>query len=302
MAKQYIEKSNGEKVFDFINVFFLVLFSFIMFYPLLYVFSVSISDPRAVTLGQVVLYPVGFSLKAYEITVTSGDLWLAYRNTIIYVVLGTFLVLLLNTMAAYPLSRKDFFGRRAVLIYFSITMFIHGGLIPTYLLINKLGMIDTIWVMVVPTSVSAWNIIIFRTNFQNIPDALAESVEIDGGTVFQIYTRIVLPLSKPIIATIALFTVVAIWNDFFKALIYINKRNLIPLQNYLRGLIVNSNSAGIDDNDAFLRYNLTGADTIGLVESIKMAAIIVSLGPILAAYPFVQKYFVKGALVGSIKG
>ncbi|MDW7656889.1 MAG: carbohydrate ABC transporter permease [Bacillota bacterium] len=302
MSNLYIKKTPGEKAFDFINIFALILFSFTMLYPLVYVFSVSISDPRAVSLGQVVLFPVGFDLTAYKIIALNKYLWQSYRNTILYVVLGTVFVLLLNTMAAYPLSRKDFYGKKILTIYFTITMFFGGGLIPTYLLINALGMLDTVWVMVLPGAVGAWSIIIFRTNFKNIPDSMIESVEIDGGNAFQIFIRIILPLSKPILATIALFSVVDIWNEYFNGLIYLSKRDLIPLQNYLRSLIVTSNFEDFSRDPVYMRAGLDQVATGGLAEAIKMAAIIVSLGPILLAYPFIQKYFVKGTLVGSIKG
>lgn len=296
------KRSFKTKLFDWFNITMLLFFSCVMLYPLIYVFSISISDPLAVTHGSVFLWPVGFDTTAYRITIGNGTVWNAYKNTIIYVSLGTLIVLLLNTLAAYPLSRKNFYGRKVIMIFFSITMFFSGGLIPTYLLISKLKMIDTIWVMLIPGAVGAWNIIIFRTNFSNIPEALIESVKIDGGSEFLVYRKIILPLSKPIIATICLFTVVAKWNNFFTALIYITDSAKLPLQNYLRTLIVSSNMENIQ-NDINLIMTQGGSRGMpGLMESIKMAAIVISLGPILLAYPFVQKYFVKGVLVGSIKG
>ena len=297
-----VKRTACSKIFDWINVGFLLLFSIIMLYPLVYVISIAVSDSNAVTLGKVVIWPVGFDLTAFRITLVNPSIWNAYKNTVIYVALGTGLTLFLNTMAAYPLSRKQFYGRKVLMVYFAVTMFFGGGLIPAYLLINKLQMINTIWVMIIPSSVTAWNIILFRTNFQAIPESLIESVQIDGGNAFQIYYHVILPLSKPIIATIALFTMVAKWNDFFTALIYINDIHMIPLQNYLRSLIVESNYEEFRDGITFISSQGSGKNSTGLMESVKMAAIIVSLGPILLTYPFVQKYFVKGVLIGSIKG
>lgn len=296
------KRTLSTRLFDWFNLTALFIFSCIMIYPLIYVFSISLSDPGAVTHGEVFLWPVGFDLTAYKITIGNGTIWNAYKNTLIYVSLGTILVLIFNTLVAYPLSRKNFYGRKTIMIYFSITMFFSGGLIPTYLLINKLHMIDTLWVMLIPGSVSAWSIILFRTNFSGIPESIIESVKIDGGSEFLIYRKIILPLSKPIIATICLFTVVGKWNNFFTALIYLNDPSKIPLQNYLRTLIISSNVENVQDDINILMRHGSSKNISGLIESIKMAAILVSLGPILLAYPFVQKYFVKGALVGSIKG
>ena len=297
-------KSRKSKIFDIFNVTFLLIFSAIMLYPLLYVLSVSISSSEAVTYGQVFLWPVGFDLTAYKITIMNPDIWNAYKNTIVYVVLGTIATLLFTTMAAYALSRKNLYGRTVIMLFFTITMFFSGGMIPSYILISRLNLIDTIWVMTIPAAVGAWNIIIFRTNFQGLPTELIEAAQIDGARHFLIYRSVVLPLSKPIIATIGLFTVVAKWNDFFTALLYINDIKMIPLQNYLRSLIVNAQfeSQNIEESLSIITVSGTGKNISGLMESIKMAAIIVSLGPILMAYPFVQQYFVKGVLVGSVKG
>ncbi len=297
-------KSIKSRIFDIFNVTGLLIFSAIMLYPLLYVLSVSISDSQAVTYGEVFLWPVGFDLTAYRITVMNPDIWNAYKNTIIYVILGTLATLVFTTMAAYSLSRKELYGRTGIMLFFTITMFFSGGMIPSYILISKLNMIDTIWVMTIPMAVGAWNIIIFRTNFQGLPTELIEAAQIDGARHFLIYRSVVIPLSKPIIATIGLFTVVAKWNDFFTALLYINDIKMIPLQNYLRSLIVNAQfeSQNMEESLDIITSAGSGKNVSGLMESIKMAAIIVSLGPILMAYPFVQKYFVKGVLVGSVKG
>lgn len=294
----------GSKIFDWFNVIFLLIFSFTMLYPLMYVFSVSISDNKAVALGLVKLFPKGFDLTAFRITFINPEIWRAYYNTVLYSVTGTFIILLFNTMTAFPLSRKNFYGRNIITIYFTLTMFFSGGLIPTYLLISNLKMINTIWAIILPVSVGAWNIIIFRTNFQGIPESLIESVKIDGGRAWTIFFRVVLPLSKPIIATIALFSIVFHWNNFFGPLIYLNSNSKLPLQNYLRSLIITDffDSGHMQSQLADSVLDRGEGSIPGLLESIKMAAILVSIGPILLAYPFVQKYFVRGILVGSIKG
>jgi len=273
-----------------------------MIYPLLYVVAVSVSDSYAVTLGSVWLWPVGLDFTAYGITFTDPDIWIAYKNTVVYAALGTLTVLVVNTMIAYSLAQKEFFLRKIITIFYMITMFFSGGLIPTYLLISNLGMLDTLWVMIIPGCASAWTIIIFRTNFQQLPESLIDSAKIDGANAFTIYRRIILPMSIPIIATIALFNVVGIWNSYFGALIYLSENSRIPLQLFLRSLIVSAKFESQNMAESIAQQTQMGKGTPGLMESIKMAAIIVSLGPILLAYPFIQKYFVKGVLIGSIKG
>lgn len=298
------EKDFGSRLFDLLNHVFLFAFGFVMLYPMLNVFNISISDHQAVMLNKVKLFPVGFDPAAYRITLINPDIWRAYLNTIIYSATFTFLSLLLNSMVAFPLSIRGLPGRKFVTVYITITMFFSGGLIPTYLLITGIGLMDTMWAIVLPGSVGAWSIIIFRTNFQTIPDSLVDSASIDGARGWSIYLRIILPLSKPILATLGLFAIVAQWNNFFGPLLYISTNAKLPLQNYLRTLIVDQTFEG-----GHLAFQLLdnalrgeGSSTPGLLEAIRMAAIIVSLGPILLVYPFIQRYFVKGVLIGSIKG
>ena len=298
------DKTLGSRTFDVLNVAGLLLFSFVMIYPLLYVFSVSISDLQAVMKGQVKLFPVGFQLTAYRITFLNPDIWRAYANTILYSVTGTFVVLLCNSLTAFPLSYRDLYGRNVLTVFFAVTMFFSGGLIPTYLLVSGLKMIDTIWAIILIAAMSPWTIIIFRTNFEQVPHSMVESAEMDGAKAWTVYLRIILPVSKPILATIALFALVGQWNNFFGPLIYLNSNNKMPLQVYLRSLIVTPTfeSAHMASTLIDMALRGEGDHMAGLLESIKMAAIIVSLGPILLVYPFLQKYFVKGVLVGSIKG
>jgi putative aldouronate transport system permease protein len=298
------ERDFASRLFDIANYLFLAAFGFAMLYPMLNVFNISISDHQAIMLGEVKLFPVGFDLTAYRITLLNPDIWRAYFNTILYSAAFTVLSLLLNSMVAFPLSIPSLPGRKLVTIYITLTMFFSGGLIPTYLLISGIGLMDTMWAIVLPTSVGAWNIIIFRTNFQTLPDSLVDSASIDGARGWSIYFRIILPLSKPILATIGLFSIVGQWNNFFGPLLYLNTSAKLPLQNYLRSLIVTQTFEG--GHMAFQLLDNTlrgeGSNTPGLLEAIKMAAIIVSLGPILLVYPFIQRYFVKGVLIGSLKG
>jgi putative aldouronate transport system permease protein len=298
------ERDFASRLFDIANHLFLAAFGFAMLYPILNVFNISISDHQAIMLGEVKLFPVGFDLTAYRITLLNPDIWRAYFNTILYSSTFTILSLLLNSMVAFPLSIPSLPGRKLVTIYITVTMFFSGGLIPTYLLITGIGLMDTMWAIVLPTSVGAWNIIIFRTNFQTLPDSLVDSASIDGARGWTIYFRIILPLSKPILATLGLFSIVAQWNNFFGPLLYLNTGAKLPLQNYLRSLIVTQTFEG--GHMAFQLLDNTlrgeGSNTPGLLEAIKMAAIIVSLGPILLVYPFIQRYFVKGVLIGSLKG
>ncbi len=298
------EKSWQSQLFDIINICFLALLSLLMLYPLWYILIVSFSDHAAISLGSVKLLPVGFDMTAYRITFLNPDIWRAYFNSILYAVTGCALVLFLNSLTAFPLSCKEVYGRNVITIFFVITMFFSGGLIPTYLLILKLEMINTIWAIIVPGSVGVWTVIIFRTNFGLVPRSLIESAYIDGAKAWTIYLRIMLPLSKPIFATLGLFSIVAIWNDFFTPLIYLSSRSKEPLSIYLRSLIViptfESGHMASSLSDFALEE---GSENMpGLLEGIKMAAIIVSTAPILIVYPFIQKYFVKGVLVGSIKG
>ena len=294
----------GSRAFDFANAVMLLLFSFVMLYPLLYVFSVSVSDLHAIMLGKVKLFPVGFQGQAYRITFLNPDIWRAYLNTILYSVTGTLLVLLINSLTAFPLSYRDLYGRNVLTIFFAITMFFAGGLIPTYLVISGLGMIDTIWAIILPTAVGPWYIIIFRTNFEQIPRSLIEAAEMDGARSWGVYLRIILPLSKPILATIALFAIVGHWNNFFGPLIYLSSNSKMPLQVYLRSLIVTPTFESAHIAGAWLDMLRQGesAHIAGLLEALRMASILVSLGPILLVYPFLQRYFVKGVLVGSFKG
>lgn len=295
--------SFGSRLFDAAIYTFLIVLILSCLYPFLYVFSVSISDSIPVASGKVTFFPIGIDTYAYATILGDPAIILAYANTILYAVSGTLLTLLLTSLTAYPLSLKRFYGRNVITVFFTITMFINGGLIPTFLLIRSLGMMNTIWAIIVPGALTMWNIVIIRTNFQGLPEELRESAYMDGASNWRILFQIVLPLSKPILATIALFTLVGQWNNFFGPLLYLSSPDKYPLQIILRKLIITNEMRGEFLEQATSDLSRTGnANMIGFYESVKMAAIMVSIGPIIMVYPFIQKYFVKGVLVGSIKG
>ncbi len=294
-----IRKSRSDIVFDVVNYTLLTLVFFIIAYPLYFVIIASFSDPYLVTTGQVWFYPRGLNLDAYAKVFAREDIMLGYRNTIIYTFLGTLLNLVMTIIGAYPLSLPGFKGKNLIMMMMMITMFFSGGLIPTYLVYKQIGLINNPLVMIIPGAVSVYNLIIVRTFFQNsIPFELQEAARIDGCNNFQILTRIVVPLSKPILAVMVIFYGVGHWNQFFEGLIYLTNQDLYPLQLILRSLLivqsdVTSSAAG--DAEELARK-------VMLAESIKYSVIIVSSVPVMILYPFMQKYFVKGVMIGAVKG
>jgi len=289
---------SDERIFDgIVNVvagFILLL----VLYPLLFVLSASFSDPKMVMNGEMWLWPVGFTLAAYQEILNYGMVWVGYKNTILYTVFGTVVNIALTTLAAYPLSRRDLPGRNAFMFLITFTMFFHGGLIPTYLLVRDLGMVNTFWALIVPNAIATYNLIVMRTYFQtNIPWEIQEAAHMDGCSNAKLLTHIILPLSKPILAVMVLFYAVGHWNSFFNALIYLRNDALFPLQLVLREILIVSQSSFLDESGSFGL-----SEKLLLAESIKYALIIVASIPVLIMYPFVQQHFVKGVMIGSIKG
>jgi len=296
-----VRRTRADIVYDTVNVAFLALLLIIVLYPLYFVVIASFSDPSAVGTGKVILFPKGFNFNGYDLIFKYDQLWVGYRNTAIYTIGGTALSVSLTLMTAYAFSRKDLAGRGFIVTLFIIPMFIHGGLIPTYLLVRDLHLIDNPLIVMILGCVNMWNIIITRTFFQTtIPQELFEAAKIDGCGNVGYFTKVVLPLSKAIIAVLIVFSAVGQWNSFFNALIYLNDRNLIPLQLVLREILTSQTQMmqqlelGIGDQDM-------AAQTF-LAESVKYGIIIVSSLPVLCIYPFAQKYFVKGVMIGSLKG
>lgn len=288
----------GDKLFGLAVHLVLLLVLAVVLYPLLFVVSASISDPAKVVNGEVWLWPKQLTLRGYEKVFDNQDIMTGYANTILYTVVGTCVNVVMTIMAAYPLSRKELYGRGVVTALFVFTMFFSGGLIPTYLLVKQLGMVNTMWALIIPNAVAVWNIIIMRTFFQqSIPGEIQESAQIDGCTNIGILLRIVLPLSLPILAVMTLFYSVAHWNSYFSALIYLTDRKSYPLQLVLREILIQSNMKDmVDTSEESL------AKTVLEAESIKYAVVIVANLPVLLLYPFLQRYFVKGLVIGAVKG
>lgn len=298
--RNHISRSYSDKIFDIVNLFVMLVLLVIFVWPLWFVVIASFSNPNEVWMGNVVLWPKGFTLISYETLLEYERIWVGYGNTLFYTVVGTLVNLVMTVCGAYPLSRKDFIPRHFFMFLFMLTMYFGGGLIPTYLVVSGLGLVDTRWAMIIPGAVSIYNIIITRTYFMNsIPPSLQEAATLDGANSFQYLMRVVLPLSKPIMAVIGLYYAVGHWNDFYTALIYLYKEDLMPLQSFLRDMLMSTK---------LTLNNLSGMDTATvelkthLAQTLKYSVIIVSTVPVLCIYPFIQKYFVKGVMVGSVKG
>ncbi|MWV43300.1 ABC transporter permease subunit [Paenibacillus sp. HJL G12] len=298
MRKPKMKEAGSDRLFTIVNYTVLALIMIIVLYPLVYVVSASFSSSSAVLSGRVWLWPVEPTLDGYRAVFKNGMVVRGFMNTLFYTVAGTGINLLFTVLAAYPLSRRDFRGRNVFMLLFVFTMMFNGGLIPTYLLVKNLGMIDTVWSMLIPAALSVWNVIIMRTYFQTtIPGELLEASQLDGCTDFRFLLRIVLPLSGPILAVIALFYAVGHWNQYFNAMIFLKRADLYPLQLILRDILV-QNEINID----MLGDAKTAAARQGLRELLKYSLIVVTSVPLLVVYPFVQKFFVKGVMIGSLKG
>ncbi|MDR1599466.1 MAG: carbohydrate ABC transporter permease [Oscillospiraceae bacterium] len=288
----------SDYVFDGISALLLVVAGLLVAYPLIYVVSSSLSSTSAVMGGRVWLYPVEPSLTAYKAVFENRQITTGYINSFVYTALGTILTLVVTMLSGFCLSRKDFFGRGAFSALLVFTMFFSGGLIPSYLLVRDLHMLNTIWVMVLPGAVSAWFIMLTRTYIKSsIPDELFESANLDGCTVYGMLAHIALPLSGSIIAVVGLYSAVGIWNGYFDAFIYLSDKKLYPLQVVLRNILI------LNQMDVAAVQDLRDLATRqGMSNLLKYAIIVVSSAPLLVLYPFVQKYFVKGVMIGSLKG
>ena len=294
----FSRQSRGDKIFNVINGLLIAVVLIMIIYPLWFVIIASVSDPAKVLGGQVILMPRKFTLQGYQMVFRDPMIMTGYRNTLFYTVTGTAINLVMTILAAYPLSRKDWVGRGFFMGVLMFTMFFSGGIIPTYLMMNSLGMINTVWAMILPGAVSVYNTIIMRTFFINsIPSELQEAAQVDGCSNTRLLIQIVLPLSKQILAVMVLFYGVAHWNAFFNALIYLTESKRYPLQLVLRSILI-QNTASQD--------MLGDLDTMGsrvmMAETIKYALIIVSTLPMMILYPFLQRFFEKGVMVGAVKG
>ncbi len=290
------QRSNQDIFFDcmFNALGFIALF--ICFYPMYFVLVASFSNPRLVLTGQTFVIPKGLTLEGYKLVFADPRIPIGLRNTLLYTVGGTFISLAATMLAAFALSRKELVGRSVIMMYFTITMFFGGGLIPTYLVISNLGMLDTYWVMVLPTAVSVYNMIITRTFFaSNIPEDLMDAARIDGCSYTRFFFRVAIPLCKSIIAVIALYYAVGYWNEYYKVLLYIRDESKTSLQMVLRQILLNNKETANQNGVDYAARLMTA-------EQIKYALIVVATVPIMIVYPFLQKYFAKGVMLGSLKG
>jgi putative aldouronate transport system permease protein len=292
-----MKKSRGEQLFDIVLIIVSILIFVIVAYPLYFVIIASLSNPEAVLGGKLSFWPVGLNIESYKMILNEPKIWIGYRNTIFYTTLGTVINLILTTLAAFPLSRKDMPYRKLLTFVITFTMLFSGGMIPVYMVVRGLKLTDTIWAMGIPNAISTYNMLVMKNYFQSsIPEELHEAAAIDGCGPFQSLLKVVLPLSRPILAVITLFYAVGHWNAFFNAIIYLRDQKLYPLQIILRDIMLQNSLEAV------------GGDMTGMYEKVmrgetmKYAVIIVASIPVLIFYPFVQKYFTKGIMVGAVKG
>lgn len=292
-----IRESTGDRLF-LIGVYtFLAIVFLLVLYPLVYVVSASLSSPAAVSSGRVWLWPVDFSLLGYQVAFSNPQIITGYGNSLYYTFFGTLISVTVTVLVAYPLSRRTLYGRNAIMLLITFTLIFSGGLIPTYLVVKNLGMLDTRWALIIPQAVAAWQVIIARTFFQvTIPDELADAASLDGCSDLRFLWSIVIPLSKPIIAVLVLMYAVAQWNAYFDALLYLKSDDLQPLQLVLRSiLILNTTTSGSMEASVMIERQQ-------MADLLKYSLIVVGSLPVLLIYPFAQRYFVRGMLIGSIKG
>ena len=295
--QRHVRLSRSDKIYYVIVYAIICLLTLLVLYPLIYVVSASFSSGRSITSGKVLLFPVEFSTYGYVSVFNYKSIWVGYRNTIFYTVAGTLINVVVTLLCAYPLSRKGLRGRGIFTFLFSFTMIFSGGMIPHYLLMRELKILNTVWAMLLPGAMSVYNMVVTRTFLQNsIPGDLLEAAKIDGCSDAQFFFKIVLPLSKAIIAVISLYYAVAHWNAYFNAFLYLNSKDLYPLQIYLRQVLV------LGDIDAEMADEEMLLQLQNLRDVLKYAIIVISSAPLLCAYPFVQKYFVRGVMIGSLKG
>jgi putative aldouronate transport system permease protein len=290
------KRSIAENAFGVFNVCFLLFLALITLYPFLYVTFASLSNPSQLASHTgLLLSPLGFTVDGYMNVFKNPNIITGYSNTILYVAVGTTINLFMTCLGAYVLSRKGVMLRDPMMMMIVFTMFFSGGLIPNYLLVKGLGMFNTMWALIIPGAINTYNLIIMRTSFAAIPVSLEESARIDGANDFTILFKIILPLSKAVLSVMVLFYAVAHWNSWFSAMIYLQKRDMYPLQLFLREILINSST------DSMIT-GTDGSDKEAVSEIIKYCTIVVATGPIIAVYPFLQKYFAKGVMIGAVKG
>ncbi|OXM87814.1 carbohydrate ABC transporter permease [Paenibacillus rigui] len=285
--------SRGQRMFNVFNLILLTLLGLTMVLPLLHVIAQSFSNSAAINMGKVYFWPVNFTGANYASILKDPSIWVAFRNSVIITVCGTLINLTATASLAYPLSRQEYAGRKIILILVLVTLIFHAPLIPNYLLLKQLKLLNTLWVLMIPTAISAFNLFVMRSFFMNLPNELIDSARIDGCGEMGIIRNVVLPLSKPAMATMGIMYAVSNWNTYSAAIYYINNRSLIPLQVRLREMVI-TDQFGASDSALESALNLSP-------EGMKMAVIVIATIPIMLVYPFLQKHFIKGMLVGSVK-
>ena len=295
---KFRQMSTGDRVFTIVNYSLLMLVLIIELYPLVYVVAASFSDPQAVVSGKVFLFPVNPTLKGYAAVFKNKKILTGFSNSIFYLIVGTVLNLVMTMLCAYPLSRKEFRARGFLSMFFVFTMYFSGGMVPAYILVNKLGMINTRWSMIIPMAMSTYDMIICRTYIVNsIPDELYEASQMDGCTPFRYMLSVVVPLSKPILAVLTLYYGVVRWNDYFNAMLYLYKDNLQPLTIVMKEILIMSQVDMTQVTDASAVSKLQG-----MSELLKYSTIVVASLPVMLLYPLIQKHLVKGVMIGAVKG
>ena len=296
--KKFGKAPLGDKIFIILIYILLAVIMLVVFLPLVYIVSASFSDPQAVISNEVWFLPVRPTLRGYQAVFKNRNILTGFANSFYYMIVGTLVNIVMTVMCAYPLSRKEFTARNKVAMIFVFTMYFSGGLIPTFMLVNSLGLVNTRWSMIIPSAMSTYNMIICRTYFVNsIPDELYEAGQLDGCTPFKYLLRVVVPLSKPILAVLVLYYGVAKWNSYFDAMIYLKNQTMVPLQIVLRDILILNqvDYTMVSDASAIAAQR-------GLTDLLKYSTIVVASLPVLCIYPFVQKYFVKGVMIGAVKG
>ena len=296
VKKMALRDTTGDKIFYTINAIFLAILALIVLYPLYFIVIAAIADPDAVLAGDVVLYPVRITMEGFAKIMERKDVWLGYRNTIFYTILTVILSIIVIVPAGWALSRKTLPGQKAFMIYFIIPMFFGGGLIPFYNVMSSLKLINSAWSVILPAILSVWNLFMSKTFFESsIPEGMLEAARIDGAGKFRTFFSIVLPLSKAIIAVMALYYAVGQWNSYFNAMIFLQDENKYPLQLVLKEILIASESTVGGSGETILQQ-------YRLANQLKYVSVIVSSLPVLCLYPFVQKYFAQGVMIGSLKG
>ena len=303
MAKQKKSKmalyTRQDKIILYCGYALLGLFLLAIIVPMIYIVIASFMDPVTLQNKGISFDFSKWSLDAYQRVVSDKQIWVGFKNAILYSIIFTIISVAVTMLAAYPMSLPDFKGKKLFNTLFVITMFFSGGLIPTYLLINNLGLLDSMWAVILPGAFSVWNMIIARTYYQGVPRELREAADVDGASEMLYFFKILLPVCMPVVAVLALWQFVAMWNSYFDAMIYLKKRNLFPLTLFIREILITNNSTAMDQMTADLSM---GAELEARRNLMKYAVIIVSTLPMMVIYPFVQKYFVKGVMIGAIKG